>query len=93
MRFEIWYKRSVVDDDIPKLPKKAKGQIEVAIREKLTTHPERFGKPLRESLKGYRRLRGGDYRVIYRIEGENVKIFAIQKRSDVYRKVKIRILS
>lgn len=93
MRFDIWYKRPVVDEDIPKLPKKIKDQIEVAIREKLTTHPERFGKPLRESLKGYRSLRVDDYRVVYGIERENVKIFAIRHRSKVYKKIKIRISS
>jgi mRNA-degrading endonuclease RelE of RelBE toxin-antitoxin system len=44
-----------------------------------------FGKPLRYSLKGARRLRVGDYRVIYTIEpDEVVLIVTIGDRRDVY---------
>ena len=48
--------------------------------------PVGFGKPLRYSFKGHRRLRIGDYRVVYRIEQENmlVIIIAIKHRKDVY---------
>lgn len=55
-----------------------------AILEKRTTRPETFGKPLQRSLKGYRRLRVGEYRAIFRIEKNSVKIFAIGHRSTVY---------
>ncbi|MES2504791.1 MAG: type II toxin-antitoxin system RelE/ParE family toxin [Myxococcota bacterium] len=45
-----------------------------------------LGKPLRYSLKGHRRLRVGDYRVVYRIEPQNqtVVIIAIKHRKDIY---------
>jgi mRNA-degrading endonuclease RelE of RelBE toxin-antitoxin system len=36
------------------------------------------------SLKGYRKLKVGDYRIVLRIEGEVVKVFVIQHRSVVY---------
>jgi len=84
MSFEILYHEDVVADDIPKLSKEWRVKIENAIAEKLTTHPEVFGKPLRSSLKGYRKLRVGDYRVIFRIEENTVKVFAIMHRSVVY---------
>jgi len=84
MRFTIVYHPDVVKEDIPALPKKENDRIKVAIEEKLTTHPEVFGKPLRRSLKGYRKLRVGDYRVIFRLEGKTVKIFVIGNRSVVY---------
>ena len=45
-------------------------KIKKAIEERLTLDPIGFGKPLRYSLKGHRRLRIGDYRVVYRIEPE-----------------------
>lgn len=70
--------------DIPDLPKKERQRIRSAIEEKLTTRPEHFGKPLRRSLNGYRSLRIGDYRVLFRIEGLEVKIFAIGHRSLIY---------
>jgi mRNA interferase RelE/StbE len=84
MMFALRYHRHVVQNDIPALPQKERGRIQKAIQEKLTAHPEVFGKPLRRSMKGYRRLRIGDYRVIFRIEENTVKIFAIGHRSAVY---------
>ncbi len=86
MRFAIHYQEEVVCNDIPRLSKTSKERIKSAIEEKLTTSPEQFGKPLRRSLKGYRRLRVGDYRIIFRIEETTVKIFAVQHRSRVYEK-------
>lgn len=84
MIFKIQYAEAVVREDIPQLSKEMKVRIRKAIEEKLTTHPEQFGKPLRRSLRGYRKLRVGDYRVIFRIEGPYVKVFRIQHRSVVY---------
>jgi len=91
MNFEILYHEAVVADDIPKLSKEWRGKIQRAIEEKLTSHPEVFGKPLRSSLKGYHKLRVGDYRVIFRIEGNTIKVFAIMHRSVVYGLLKKRI--
>lgn len=84
MKFELIYDELVVKNDIPKLSAPIKLQIRKAIEKKLTTAPEHYGKPLRRSLKGYRKLRVGDYRVIFRIEGKYIKIFVIQHRSVVY---------
>lgn len=90
MSFSISYHEAVVKQDLPKLSKSSREQIKHAIETKLTENPEVFGKPLRRSLKGYRKLRVGDYRVIFRIEGSIVKILVIQHRSVVYKKVNQR---
>ena len=90
--FDIFYHGAVVQDDIPKLPSFWKAKIKTAIENKLTERPELFGKPLRASLRGYRKLRVGDYRVVFRIEKMTVKIFAIQHRSVVYKMTDNRIL-
>lgn len=84
--YTIEYLDSVVDEDIKALPKNAKRQIQKAIEERLVVDPIGFGKPLRYSLKGHRRLRVGDYRIVYRIEVENnnVLIIAIKHRKDIY---------
>ena len=85
MTYRIEYLRTVVEDDIPALPKSAKRQIRRAIEQELTTHPFELGKPLRYSLKGARRLRVGDYRVIYRIEPPDVVLVVkIGHRREVY---------
>ncbi len=90
LAFEIIYHETVVAVDIPHLAKEWRGKIRNAIEEKLTTSPDFFGKPLRRSLKGYRKLRVGDYRVIFRIQGTKVFVFAILHRSVVYRELEKR---
>lgn len=91
VNFDIVYHPDVVKIDIPKLSNLDKNRIKKAIENKLAISPEIFGKPLRRSLKGYRKLRVGDYRAIYRIEGKKVKIFYIGHRSVVYKKADKRI--
>lgn len=82
--FDIVYHPLVVSNDIPQLSSKWKEKIKQSIEERLTTHPDLYGKPLRRTLKGYRKLRVGDYRVIFQIEKRMIKILIIQHRSVVY---------
>lgn len=91
MIYEIYYQSAVVKRDIPKLSKSDKERVSRAIEEKLTTDPVGFGKPLRRSLKNYRKLRVGNYRIVFRIDGLIVKIFAILHRSIVYEVMENRI--
>ena len=91
--FVLQYHELVLKEDIAKLSASNKKQIKRAIEEKLVTHPELYGKPLRQSLKGYRKLRVGDYRVIFRIEKQTIKILMIEHRSQVYLSVYMRIES
>ena len=86
MRFEVLYHDKVVSEDIPKLDKASKERVKRDIESKLTARPEVFGRPLRKSLKGYRKLRSGDYRVVFRIDGEIIRILTIEHRSIVYEK-------
>jgi addiction module RelE/StbE family toxin len=84
--YEIDYLKQVIQEDIPTLPASIKQMIKKAIEERLMVDPISFGKPLRYSLKGHRRLRISDYRVIYRIHStkRRVIIVAIKHRKDVY---------
>ena len=82
--FTILYHPLVVRDDIPKLSVPWITRVQRAIEERLTTTPDLYGKPLRRSLRGYRKLRVGDWRIIFRIESTTVKILTIQHRSVVY---------
>ncbi len=45
-------------------------------------------KPLHGSPEGYRRADSGEYRIIYRVEGDTIEIHLIGKRNgdDVYRR-------
>jgi len=60
--------------------------IKNAIEKRLMLDTIRFGKPLRYTLKGKRRLHVVNYRIAYRIETETntVLITAIKHRKDIY---------
>jgi mRNA interferase RelE/StbE len=89
--FEILYHKKVVEEDIPRLAATWKAKVQSAIEEKLTTYPDVHGKPLRRSLKGYRKMRVGDYRVVFRANGSKVLILAVLHRSVVYQAMEKRI--
>lgn len=59
------------------------------IYKKLSLDPKNYGKPLLGELKGYWRLRVGDYRVVYKIEEEFVEVLVvkvgIRMNEEVYR--------
>lgn len=84
--YQVVYLEQVKSEDIPALPVKMRELIKRAIEERLTVDPISFGKPLRYSFKGHRRLRVGDYRVIYRVDISKhiVIIVHIGHRKDVY---------
>jgi mRNA interferase RelE/StbE len=82
--YTITYDQDVIKKDIPHLDKKIKEIIKKTIEKKLMTHPEIFGIPLRSNLAGYRKLRIGDYRVVFTIKKQVVDILVICHRSEVY---------
>lgn len=84
MPFRIEYKPSVVSEDIPLLSKAVRERIRKEIERKLVTFPVEFGKPLQYTLSGARRLRVGDYRVVFVIRGDSVLILKIGHRREVY---------
>ncbi|MDO8593365.1 MAG: type II toxin-antitoxin system RelE/ParE family toxin [bacterium] len=92
LRFTVVYQLAVTQEDIPRITEPWREKIKSAIEDKLTRHPDVYGKPLRRSLRGYRKLRVGDYRVVFRIEIALVKIFAIAHRSVVYKIMERRVL-
>ena len=55
-----------------------------AVQERLSTHPESYGKPLRGSLAGYWTLRVCNFRIVYRIVKREAWIFAVIDRRDIY---------
>lgn len=82
--YQIFYHPKVISDDISKLSSLNKKIIKKSIEQKLQTSPLVFGIPLRSSLKGMRKLRVGDYRVIFLIQKKTVRILLIEHRSSVY---------
>lgn len=89
--YNLIYHPDVLKYDLHKIPQNIKGTIRRAIEERLLTDPVLFGRPLRQSLKGHRKLRVGDYRIIYRIDCDKIIILKIGHRKEVYNKVSNRI--
>lgn len=87
----VFYHEKVVAEDIPKLGESARRTIKRAIETRLVEAPELYGKPLRKSLAGYRKLRVGDYRVIFKIQESNVKILVIAHRKEAYSRAEKRV--
>lgn len=84
--FAVLYLDTVVQKDIPALPKTMRTRIKNAIATRLAINPIGLGKPLRYSFIGHRRLRVGDYRIVYRIDmnTHEVIIVLIKHLKDVY---------
>ena len=91
--FHLLYHPKVKTDDIPRLSPDVALRVRKSIEERLAFDPEKFGFPLRKGLRGYRKLRLGDYRVIYRIEQKTLKILMIGHRKDVYEKAPKRFFT
>ena len=84
--YRIEYLDCVIEEDIPALPKSVRELIKKAIETRLTADPVGLGKPLRYSFKGHRRIRVGDYRIVYRVDPNQslVTIVLIKHRKEVY---------
>ena len=89
--FKLRYHPDVRTVDILQLNLKLKDHIKKAIETRLLVAPHQYGEPLRKTLKGYWKLRVGDYRVVYKITGDEVWILGIIHRRDVYEKILNRV--
>jgi len=75
--YTLLYHPDVADADLPLLPSNIQRRIARAIETRLAEAPERYGAPLRETLRGYWKLRVGDYRVVYQVAGSEVRVLGI----------------
>jgi mRNA interferase RelE/StbE len=91
LAYNLVYHADVKKADLPRINEKNKSMIKRAIEDRLTTQPEVYGKPLQRTLKGYWKLRVGEYRIIYKIFGNELRIYGIIHRKRVYRDVGKRI--
>ena len=93
VQVKINYHPKVLKEDIPRLPSEIARRIRNAIENKLMVDPVKYGLYLHRNLHGYRKLRVGEWRIIYRIVGNEVRIAAIGQRRDmeVYRTANKRV--
>jgi mRNA interferase RelE/StbE len=80
--YSIGYLESVIHSDIPSLTSGEQMLVKKAVEEKLRIDPMGYGRPLRYSFQGHRRLRvGDDIRILYRIEPIEGKVFILAIRN------------
>jgi len=93
--WKIKVHRLVVLEDFKKINKKEQSIILKTIYKKLGTSPQKYGSPLRHELKGYWKLKISDYRVIYKIEKEEVKVLVLKigmrRDEEVYKEMLKRL--
>ena len=85
----------VLSEDFKGMSLSAQRMILSAIGKKLTFAPSEYGKPLRGELKGYWKLRVGDYRVVCTMNKAEVQVLVIKvgirRDEEVYRELFRRI--
>jgi mRNA interferase RelE/StbE len=89
--YRLRYHPDVKEKDLPKLNRTIQRRIKTAIEQRLLTAPEKYSDPLRRTLKGYRKLRVGDYRIVLKLEGEGILNLGICHRKDIYERMGRRI--
>jgi len=82
--FSVIYHPDVKGRDIAKLNADVKERVRKAIETRLMVAPHEYGEPLRKTLKGYWKLRVGDYRIVFRVDDEEILILGICHRKEVY---------
>lgn len=90
MPFQLLY-HPEVRADIANINEKLKTRIKKAIETRLAVAPQQYGEPLRKTLKGYWKMRVGDYRIVFKISGNEILILAILHRKTVYESIPKRL--
>jgi mRNA interferase RelE/StbE len=83
LAYNISYKKSV-QKDLAALDTREARRILDRLEKELRHHPETYP-TLKGDYAGLRKLRVGDYRVIYTILGDEVLVLRIGNRKDVYK--------
>jgi mRNA interferase RelE/StbE len=67
-----------VQGDLDQLGSTAANRILDVIEERIINgEPDKSGKPLRASLAGCRRIRTGDTRIVYRVDGRAIQVLIV----------------
>jgi len=84
-----------VEQDLVLLGKAEAKRVLKVIRERIVEgEPDKIGKPLRGALAGHRRIRTGDIRIVYRIEGNEIVLvlcLGARRNDEVYETANRRV--
>jgi mRNA interferase RelE/StbE len=91
MAYNLLYHPLVREQNLPEINPDLRSRIARAIQSRLAAEPQKYGNPLRKTLRGYWKIRVGDCRVIYKISGNEVWILGIIHRKVVYERAEKRL--
>lgn len=84
-----------VENDLKQLGSAEAKRVLKVVRERIATgEPDKIGKPLRGALAGYRRIRTGDVRIVYRVNGTEIILVlcvGARRREEVYNSATKRV--
>ena len=90
MTWRILY-HHLVEEDLESVGPSAARRIVKAIDAKLTRSPMDFGLPLSGNLANFRKLRIGDYRVVYQVREKTIIVYVLavgpRRDKEIYRAV------
>lgn len=89
-RFAIQFHPEVARD-LRALPRNMAARILSSIEARLSDAPDLYAERLRKSLRGYWKLRIGDYRVVFEMVGDAIRVFGVHHRRDVYERIVSRL--
>ena len=93
--FKVVIDELVFTEDFKEITENDQQKIQKTIRKKLTTEPEIYGKPLRNELKGFWKLKVDKYRVVYSIDKGKIEVYVVtvgfRRNEEVYNKAAKRI--
>lgn len=84
LSYSIKYHKAV-RGDLKKIDTMSKSRVRKAIETRLLFDPEKYGQVLKGNLKGYRKLRVGEYRIVYKVVEDKITILGIRHRREVYK--------
>ena len=84
IKYDLQYHPKILSHDLRKIDNKSRGIIQRAIESKLSISPEIYSESLKQDLRGLRKMRVGNYRIIFYIKSREIFIMIIAHRSSVY---------
>ena len=94
MKWKVFY-HPEVEEDLTSVGRGAARRIVKAIDKKLTTEPLKFGDPLSGNLAMFRKLRIGDFRVVYQVVENQVIVYVLavgpRRDKEVYQEASSRL--
>jgi mRNA interferase RelE/StbE len=95
MAWAIFY-HPEVKDDFRRLGRTEAKAIQKVIDQRLARgEPDKIGKSLSGDLSGYRRLRTGRTRIVYRVDGKRIEVLVIavglRRDDEIYEKAQRRV--